>query len=60
MPLSRSNRGRPSCTAGPMAAMRPVVDHDVAGREAVGIGPQLRGIGDKAYRHARIGEAISS
>ena len=33
-----------------------IVDHDVAGREAVGVGRKLRGV-RQAYRHARIGEA---
>ena len=36
-----------------------VVDHDVAGREAVGVGRELRGVGDEADRHARIGKAIA-
>ena len=36
-----------------------LVDHDVAGREAVGVGLQLRGIGHETDRHARIGEAVA-
>jgi enamine deaminase RidA (YjgF/YER057c/UK114 family) len=32
------------------------VDHDVAGREAVGVGLKVREIGHQADRHARIGE----
>ena len=58
MPLSRSKRGRSFGPTGPMAAMRAVIDHDVAGRETVGIGFQLRRVRDETDRHARIGEAI--
>jgi hypothetical protein len=34
-----------------------VVDHDVAGRETVGIGLEMRGICRETDRHTRIGEA---
>ena len=48
---------RPS---GPIAAMRALSITMLAGREAVGVGHELRGIGDEAHRHARIGEAIAA
>jgi hypothetical protein len=42
-----------------MAAMRAVLDHDAARRKAVGVGDELRGVGDETGRHARVGEAIA-
>ena len=60
MPLSRSKRGEAVLHRRADGGDAAVLDHDVAGCETVGVGRELRGIGDEAHRHARIGEAISA
>ena len=48
MPLSRSKRGKAVLHRRTDGGDAPVVDHDVAGCETVGIGLEMRGICDEA------------
>ena len=56
MPSRGRSRARPSGTGWADGGDAALVDHDVARREAVGIGLKMRGIGHETDRHARIGE----